>query len=43
MDKNESSFMGLVGFEGLLRDEKKIENLKVQQENIDSLLMSIST
>ena len=35
MDKKESSFMGLVGFEYLLRGEKK---LLLEQENLDSVL-----
>ena len=40
MDKKESSFMGLVGFERPLRGEKK---LIYEKENLDSVLKSIST
>ena len=40
MDKKESSFMGLVGFECPLRGQKK---LLLQQEILDLVLKSIST
>ena len=40
MDKKESSFMGLVGFECPLSGEK---NLLLEKENLDSMLKSIST
>ena len=40
MDKKESSFMGLVGFECPLRGEKK---LLLENENLDSVLRSIPT
>ena len=40
MDRKESSFMGLVGFECPLRDEMK---LLLEEENLDSVLKSIST
>ena len=40
MDKKESSFMGLVGFERLLRDEKK---LLLELDNLDAVLKSIFT
>ena len=40
MDKKESIFMGLVGFERPLKDEKK---LLLEQENLDSVLKSTST
>ena len=38
--KKENNFMGLVGFECPLRGEKK---LLLEQENLDSVLKSIST
>ena len=40
MNKKESSFMGLVGFEFPLRGEKK---LLLKKENLDSVLKSVST
>ena len=40
MDKKESIFMGLVGFECPLRGEKK---LLLENENLDSVLRSIPT
>ena len=40
MDKKESSFIGLVGFECPLRGEKK---LLLEKENLYSVLKSIST
>ena len=40
MDKKESSFMGLIGFECPLKVEKK---LLLEQENLGSVLKSIST
>ena len=40
IDKKESSFIGLVGFECPQRCEKK---LLLEKENLDSVLKSIST
>ena len=40
MDKKESNFMGLAGFECPLWGEKK---LLLKKENLDSVLKSIST
>ena len=40
MDKKESSFIGLVGFECPLKGEKK---LLVEKENLESVLNSMST
>ena len=40
MDKKESTFMGLFGFECPLRGEKK---LLFEQGDLDSVLKSIST
>ena len=40
MDKKENTFMRLVGFEGPLKDEKK---LLLEKENLDSVLKSVST
>ena len=40
MDRKENSFKSLVGFEYPLKGEKK---LLLEQENVDSVLKSIST